>query len=496
MNTSTFLSVDELARQSLHLRDRDDPEAAIALLNDGVQQYPDEAILWQCLGLAHRALLDSAPAISAFEKAARLNPNNAKIIHALAHVTMEAGLPALDLFDQVRALTPHDGSVLIGRSAAQLAEGQTNAAISDLEAACRASPLWLEGQRALANLKWLVGEEAGFVSGYRLALADDPQSLPLWLGLFDTCIQVERFDWANEALGSAREALGERDEFAPTAALCASELGDSAQADAIFARLLSQSTYLQNTDLGVRAVRHLLRTGRAAQALILAQQALDRPEANKLWPYVATAWRIMDDPQWQWLEGDDRLVKRVKIYDRDELPALAQCLRRLHQATHEPAGQSVRTGSQTDGPLFARIEPEIRDLRKRIESAVSTHIGNLGPAEPNHPTLRHRPNRVRFAGSWSVRLQDAGHHSNHIHPQGWLSSALYIAVPPIAESGPAPAGHLQLGVPPAELGLNLAPARTIAPEPGWLTLFPSTMWHGTVPIAGGERMTVAFDVKA
>jgi hypothetical protein len=45
------------------------------------------------------------------------------------------------------------------------------------------------------------------------------------------------------------------------------------------------------------------------------------------------------------------------------------------------------------------------------------------------------------------------------------------------------------------LGIALDPFRTVAPEPGWLTLFPSIMWHGTVPIAGGERMTVAFDVK-
>ena len=496
MTTSASLSVDELARRALRLRDQDDAEAAIALLNDGVRRSPEEAILWQCLGLVHRALLDSAPAISAFQKAARLNPNSAKIIQALAHVTMEAGLPAVELFDQARALNPDDGSVLIGRSAAQLAQGHTDAAVRDLEAACRASPLWLEGQRALANLRWLRGEGEEFVSAYTSALANDPQSLPLWLGLFDTHIQVERFDWAQSALDAAREAIGDRDEFAPVAALCASELGENAKADAIFAQLLSQSTYLQNTDFVVRAVRHLLRTDRAAQALILAEQAIDRPESNKVWPYVATAWRIMDNPQWHWLEGDDRLVRRIKVYEPDELPALAQCLRQLHQAKHEPAGQSVRTGSQTDGPLFARIEPEIRDLKQRIEQAVATHIDGLGPTDPNHPTLRHRPKKVRFAGSWSVRLQGAGHHSNHIHPQGWLSSALYIAVPPIEQSGPAPAGHLQLGVPPAELGLDLAPARYIAPEPGWLTLFPSTMWHGTVPITGGERMTVAFDVKA
>ncbi len=489
------LSVDEIARYALNLRDRDDPEAAVVVLEDAVRRYPAEAILWQCLGLAHRAMLDSGPAMSALHKAALLRPQDGKIIQALAHVTLEAGLPAIALFDQARALMPQDGSVLIGRSAAQLAEGEAKAAVADLEAVCRVSPLWLEGHGALADLKWLMGQQEEFVSSYREALASDPQSLPLWLHLLDRYQRVERFDWASQALGAARDALGEREELEPFAAICASEQGNNSKADALFARLLTQQRYLRNIDLLVRAVRHLVRTNRPAQAVTLAENGLESPEAGKLWPYVAIAWRMLDDPQWHWLEGDERLVTRIQLYKPHELAAIAPVLRSLHLMLHEPAGQSVRSGSQTDGPLFARIEPEIRDLRQRIEKALRTHVADLGEPDPRHPVLQHRPKNIRFAGSWSVRLQGAGHHSNHVHPQGWLSSALYLAVPAAEESGPPPAGHLQLGVPPAELGIALEPIAAITPEPGWLTLFPSTMWHGTVPILGGERMTVAFDVK-
>jgi len=44
-------------------------------------------------------------------------------------------------------------------------------------------------------------------------------------------------------------------------------------------------------------------------------------------------------------------------------------------------------------------------------------------------------------------------------------------------------------------GLDVAPTRHIEPRPGRLVLFPSTMWHGTVPFTQGERLTVAFDVQ-
>ena len=87
-----------------------------------------------------------------------------------------------------------------------------------------------------------------------------------------------------------------------------------------------------------------------------------------------------------------------------------------------------------------------------------------------------------------------GHHIGHVHPQGWLSSAFYVAVPDAGEAGPPPAGWLSLGAPPADLGLDLPPLRQIEPKPGRLVLFPSTMWHATLPVAGGERLTVAFDV--
>jgi uncharacterized protein (TIGR02466 family) len=99
-----------------------------------------------------------------------------------------------------------------------------------------------------------------------------------------------------------------------------------------------------------------------------------------------------------------------------------------------------------------------------------------------------------------VRLRDEGFHVNHIHPQGWVSSAYYVSLPENvreagAEAGET-AGFITFGEPPRELHLNFEPWRTIQPKEGRLCLFPSYMWHGTVPFHGDEpRMTVAFDAR-
>lgn len=94
-----------------------------------------------------------------------------------------------------------------------------------------------------------------------------------------------------------------------------------------------------------------------------------------------------------------------------------------------------------------------------------------------------------------MRLTEGGHHVGHVHPEGWFSSAFYVALPAPGQRGAAPAGWLELGKPDDALNMALAPLEAIEPKPGRLVLSPSTMWHGVHAFEQGERMSVAFDVK-
>jgi hypothetical protein len=178
----------------------------------------------------------------------------------------------------------------------------------------------------------------------------------------------------------------------------------------------------------------------------------------------------------------------------EELEETAEVLRRLHVASQHPYDQSVRGGTQTTGNLFERTEPAIARLRSSVVQAVASFIDSLPEFDATHPFLGRNRGRFRFAGSWSIRLQEQGHHVSHVHPVGWISSALYLRIPEAAPDAGEQAGHLALGQPPAELGLRLPPVRIIEPGPGRLVLFPSIMWHGTIPFPAGERLTAAFDV--
>jgi len=480
---------DLIATGTAALRDGTEG-ASIPHLREATARHPDDARLWQVLGLLYRNLEDLRPAVDALARAARLDPGSGRIAHAHARATMESGAPALALFDRARALTPNDGDLLLSWSAAMLAEGRLSAAIESFDQLLSASPAWIAGHTTLAQLRWLAGDADQATRSFDRALQASPRSAELWLGKIDVLIRAERFAEAAAAVASARQALGDQPALLLNAAICASELGDAATADSLFRRFAP----FGDIPVASRYLRQLLRTGRAEEAATLAETLTGHPDADHIWPYLSVAWRLLDDPRWQWLEGDPRLIGSYDISEAlAPIDELAGTLRRLHTARMEPLDQSVRGGTQTDGPLFARVDPVIQHVRAAIVDAVRRHLDSL-PDDPTHPHLKYKHAPIRFAGSWSVRLTAGGHHSNHVHPRGFVSSALYVVVPPEADSGPPPAGHLALGQPPAELGLDLAPIRTIAPQPGHLVLFPSTMWHGTLPFGGGERLTIAFDV--
>jgi tetratricopeptide (TPR) repeat protein len=463
---------------------------ALPLARAGAAAHPGDHRMWQVLALACRRLGDLAPSIDAIERAAVLAPRDPLIAHTRARAALEAGLPSSHLFEGARRLAPDDMWVLLGQVAAFFAEGRVDDAIMIVEARLRTHPTWLEGHGSLARLRWLKGERETFTSSFDAALAAAPANVALWRELVETLMHAALYDRALAALARARPAAGEHPALDALETVCRAEKGETGEADRLFARLGP----IEHVTMAARYMRHLLRAGRPEAASAFAETWRGRDPGHLLVPYLSAAWRLTGDPRWEWLEGDERLIGIYDLADRiPSLDALAERLRGLHLSLHHPLEQSLRGGTQTDGPLFSRIEPEIRALRAAIEAAVEEHVAQLPPPQPGHPTLVARRAPILFAGSWSVRLTGEGFHVNHVHPAGWLSSAFYVALPDAAMGGPDRAGWLSIGE-ATELGLDLPPIRLIEPKPGRLVLFPSTMWHGTRPFAAGERLTVAFDV--
>ena len=468
-------------------------EIALPLLRGAAGRLKN-ARLWQWTALLERSLDEHELALASFVIAAGLAPGDAGIAHGRARVALEAGLPAEALFQRALELAPGDGRVVLGYVAALLAAGCSEAAESTLDRAVEHSPLWAEGHMQLAHLRSRLGKTERTTASLERALERYPRQEQLWVSLFRIFVQTQNFPALDESVHRARPHWQSREALLSYEAIAAGELADTERAERLFAGM---SANLRRS-VEVYWIRHLLRAGRIAQASASIDAALKSDIAADMWPYAAIAWRLSGDPRLKWVEGDlDRLVSVVDLTrSLPHMGALEQSLRKLHVAQGEYLDQSVRGGSQTDGPLLTRIDPVIRALRAAIVGAVEGHVRQLPPVDPEHPLLGPpRGDRIRFSGSWSVLLRAGGYHANHVHPQGWISSALYVHLPPRSAADPEDAGWLTIGEPQAELGHNLAPLCKVQPTPGRLVLFPSYMWHGTRQFSSGERLTVAFDVK-
>jgi tetratricopeptide (TPR) repeat protein len=245
-----------------------------------------------------------------------------------------------------------------------------------------------------------------------------------------------------------------------------------------------------------------LAAGEAETALAIAE-ALHRSDLcdGQALAMIADAQRMLGDQRYRDLLDYQRLVRADSI----EAPPgwasleayveeLAADLERAHVLRAHPVGNSLREGSQI--PLTPQDSPfaSIRAFPQAIDGSIRRYMQAIGTG--NDPMRRRNTGRYHISGMWSVRLRPHGFHVNHYHPEGWISSACYLHLPGAVER-PGGEGWLKFGEPAFPTALVLEPEYFVKPEPGLLALFPSYMWHGTVPFAGAPadtRLTIAFDV--
>lgn len=478
-----------------------DHERAEKMLRASLARRPSATALLNALGAT---LLDAGQADRAepvYRQALALEPTNRVATIRLAQVLRELGraAEAVQLLRGSRDKVGASPELVEALAGALTGNGEWQAAEEQLEQLCSQVPGYFPAHRALVRLGREYGSGKDCYRSYRALVSQWPGEAVIWQDWLRILLQYRDYAEAVLVTESARAAIGDTPDVLFARAIALGETGRGAEAEDLFARIEGVPLGASPAYLTARA-RNAVRMREAALAARLASLAAERDPLDQFaLAYLGLAWRLLGDEREFWLHDYERQAQQVPLagYDRpDQLEELKEVLRKLHLARHHPPDQSLRGGTQTEGALFQLPDPVIRRLREAIESAVGGYIAGL-PDDPQHPYYgRKRAGAgFRFTGSWSVRLTTAGFHIAHIHQAGWISSALHLNVPELQEGERADAGALVLGEPPADLDLGLPARRTVYPVAGSLVLFPSSMWHGTVPFEGdNERMTVAFDV--
>ena len=440
---------------------------------------------------------------------------------------------AIRVFDRARALAPASG-VAEHNLAAALGDGhwfeQAEAATARaMSRGLDAPETWQVRARALQGLGRFDEAERAFQE-VLARRPNDPEAhgelaQQIWM-------RSEDMKEATAVLDAARARSPTDSGLARARAKLLDGVGDHEGAYAVFADVLLRpgADPMLNADAALaaswfdtdRAVIHAERAvaidpwrGEVMTALCQAYLAAGHPaealpvaEAmHRLWPndqfavcLMGMAWRMLDDPRYRELYDYDRLVRSQKLDTPDGWSSLSafvadlrDALNALHQMRAHPIGQSLRNGTQTAQSLDRLEHPAIKGLFQAIDGPIRAYLAAL---DQNGEVLNRKvaaDHAYRFDKAWSIRLKPGGFHVNHLHPKGWISSACHVELPPAVAKGRE--GWLSFGEPGLPTRPHLPAEHFVRPQEGWVALFPSYMWHGTVPYSGDDiRLTAAFDV--
>lgn len=449
---------------------------------------------------AQRMLGALESAIAAANRALALAPDDRGARMALARALDAAGrfAESVNAYRPLAASEWQSVDEALGYAHALWAAGELKEAEQSLERAADKWPAQEQVLAALCKARWANGAGAAFVEPMARAVAAHPSDARLRMSCANLLYRAEQYAEAETLLLAGLDRNPSDASLLASLAVVLDNAGKPADALAMYDRACSLAPY--DEQLRANRAAALLRLGRADEALAeLAPLRERRPLAQDLIAREALALRMMGRPRYHELYNYERFVRRYELPTPTGFASLQEFnlelgerLRRLLGNSEHPLEQSLRNGSQTRENLALSTDPIIRRYIETLEVPIRDYVAAL-PDDPNDPMGSRKSGAHRIWGCWAVRLRPGGFHVNHVHPEGWISSAYYVHVPKRAASDNPHAGWIKFGEP--DLPVPGCDAELfVEPAAGAAVLFPSYMWHGTVPFSQGERITAPFDV--
>ena len=468
--SATTETAKSLWQEAVTARDQGDPVRALELLGRAAELAPERAEIPAEAGLTCMIAGDLESAEAWFRDALALAPDSIEVLINLGALLQHRGHPteAAVLYQQALGHEPDEIEVRCNLAKALADCGRLTEALAEVDRAITDSG----GSRGALATRGAVLIDTGDYAAARATLLDSLQAEPT------------------------------NDMALVNLALCCLELGDDAAATSYLMRAVELNP--QNARAVADLVNALSRAGENAEALELARGFLSAYPGERLvlGSYAQALFNAGEPDPARALTDPDLLVQVFDLQPPAGYPDASDFHAQLaHEVLNEPSllrdpvSKATRGGGQTGELTLGRsdaltafgalMDSAIRDATKRyLEQGFSEH-----------------PVMTPAADTWSLRawgtvLQAGGAQTPHMHPLGWLSAVYYVALPDAMTESDPEAGWLEFGMSPQRLFQREdPPTRRIEALPGRLVVFPSWLWHRTLPFAAtGDRISIAFDV--
>lgn len=154
----------------------------------------------------------------------------------------------------------------------------------------------------------------------------------------------------------------------------------------------------------------------------------------------------------------------------------------------------LHNGKQSAGNLFKRPEDSFRTLAELVKKEFIHYKNKFAGADCE--LIKSFPEELEFTSSWFVKMRQGGHLDSHIHEIGWISGAVYLAMPSDKKSPEEGAFEYGTHGDSYPQKHSSFPVGSVIPNVGEIVLFPSSLFHRTIPFTSNEeRICIAFDLK-
>ncbi len=434
MDANAIRNALTAASQALQAGRPRDVEAAVAPVLKAAPREPGAQIL-KAIACHQQGRIDEA--LPHAEKAAQLAPTDANILGTYGTILMAADRPgeALQVFKQLARANPQSAQAFFTIGLLHNRLGQYEEALEAFTTVDRLTPGKTESKRNLANALYEVQRFEEAVEPARIAAEDRPDDKNAQYTLAKILL----------AAGKPEEAL---------------EVFDRLQDGGMFA----------NKSHAYREVA-LRELGRDAEA-----NAVGRLE-DYVWPL-----KLKAPPGFLSLDAfNDAICNEMLNHPEIE---------------DAPTHRATRHGRKVSN-LLTNPSPLMTTFGEMIKGAVADMQAHLVRNASDGPFATAPPPGPCEIDLWVNIMHRQGHQLPHFHPQGWLSGCYYARVPEqIESSGEAHEGWIEFGRPAYHLPHTKEPkTRAVKPEEGLIVLFPSYLFHRTIPFESDDlRISFAFDV--
>jgi len=162
----------------------------------------------------------------------------------------------------------------------------------------------------------------------------------------------------------------------------------------------------------------------------------------------------------------------------------------------EPHNKATRNGQQTDNLALGERGP-VAELQNMIGEALDEYLEAINK-DTSHTYPPLIPNLTKI-DIWGTVLGAQGHQTSHMHRAAWVSGVYYAKLPDVMHhGGSGNAGWIEFCRPPDQFVCKEThEVKMIEPKEGLLILFPSYIYHRTIPFESTDnRISIAFDLLA